>query len=129
MAETHATFRLRPGILGTGPLRSPSRGSRWSALRRPRGAVGAGGKKNARKKKKSKKVAEGDDYITTKELDSAMRYLGQYATETELQDMINKLDCHCDGCVHEMLAPKLGYTVEELVEALEGWCSCGCCKQ
>ena len=87
-------------------------------------------KKRKRKRRRGrKKFADGDDYITTKELRSVMRYLGQHTTEAGLQDMINELDCHCDESKDEMLAFMLGYTEEGLREALEGWCSCGCCEE
>lgn len=48
---------------------------------------------------------DGDGTITTKELGTVMRSLGQNPTEAELQDMINEVDA--DGMSH--------------VEVLEVW--------
>lgn len=35
---------------------------------------------------------DGDDMITTKELGTVMRALGQNPTEAEIQDMLNEVD-------------------------------------
>ncbi|KAI8927151.1 hypothetical protein BC831DRAFT_453501 [Entophlyctis helioformis] len=42
---------------------------------------------------------DGDDTITTKELGTVMRSLGQNPTEAELQEMINELDADGNGTV------------------------------
>jgi calmodulin len=42
---------------------------------------------------------DGDGTITTKELGTVMRSLGQNPTEAELQDMINEVDQDGSGCV------------------------------
>ena len=39
---------------------------------------------------------DGDGTITTKELVTVMRSLGQNPTEAELQDMINEVDADCE---------------------------------
>ncbi|XP_072476463.1 calmodulin-alpha-like [Notamacropus eugenii] len=42
---------------------------------------------------------DGDRTITTKELDTVMRSLGQNPNEAELQDMINKADADGNGTI------------------------------
>lgn len=48
---------------------------------------------------------DGDGTITTKELGTVMRSLGQNPTEAELQDMINEVDA--DGKFHFEHAKKI----------------------
>ena len=59
-------------------------------------------------------------------LGSMMRYLGQRTTDNELRGMANEVDCDCDGCLDAQLARRMNCTQEEISEALEGFCSCGC---
>ncbi|UKK01874.1 calmodulin [Theileria orientalis] len=69
---------------------------------------------------------DGDGSITTKELGTIMRSLGQNPTEAELQDMINEIDTNSSGTIDFpefllLMARKMKEcdTEEELIQAFK----------
>jgi calmodulin len=69
---------------------------------------------------------DGNGCITTKELGTVMRSLGQNPTEEELKSMIDEVDCNKDGTVDfkEFLGlmarqMKDSETIDELIEAFK----------
>lgn len=66
---------------------------------------------------------DGDGTITTKELGTVMRSLGQNPTEAELQDMINEVDA--DGAYKISTIEALVDT-DAVVRTISKYCVCVC---
>jgi calmodulin len=69
-------------------------------------------------------LADGDGRITSEELGSVMRSLGQHPTNAEVQDMINEVDTDGDGTIDFtefiiMMTRMRSDTVEEIREAFK----------
>lgn len=60
---------------------------------------------------------DGDGTITTKELGTVMRSLGQNPTEAELQDMINEVDADGESRIYFTL--KLSYILGGKLNSVE----------
>ena len=56
------------------------------------------------------RYTDGDGTITTKELGTVMRSLGQNPSEAELQDMINEVDADGNGTIDFRACDRSGYT-------------------
>ena len=65
---------------------------------------------------------DGDGTITTKELGTVMRSLGQNPTEAELQDMINEVDADGKGQMRQVCLSAVSCHIVSLMQAK--WC-CG----
>mmetsp|Transcript_27612 Transcript_27612/g.70337 ORF Transcript_27612/g.70337 Transcript_27612/m.70337 type:complete len:154 (-) Transcript_27612:793-1254(-) len=69
---------------------------------------------------------DGDDMITTKELGTVMRALGQNPTESELQDMLNEVDPNGHGQLEMrefigLMRKRLGKSRDTAAELLEAF--------